>query len=491
MIKNLSDILKYFISYILRIQNYPLFIISLIYLVFPTSIDAQEIEINKTYDYSIYFVAHDLLVDQRDSSYYLSGTIGSSSVQNYFLLKTNIYGDTIWLRTDIDTASSGIYGLKVLLNDRGNIVVMSRKDDNNTGILFSEYNAGGIHISDNLFNIPNCNFYPSSFCYINNKAYVFAFEYDTAFVGGTLLTFDSTYSNPLINRFPNFSAINSSQTLLVTSDPKLAVCGDIFDSTSNQTQPAVCYVDTLGNIYNTTIFPDTGYCHFNSIKGLSNNRFCLSKDFHNSISGYKTQFLTLDSSFTIIDSIDFNDYTNYSSSEEILNHSNYFALTFDSSVFVFKEDSQSTAVNFQTITIPNQEVTLSGICKNFENQLVLFGVGTDGGVGSHSTFLLIISDTSNYLSINNEANNFDDITVFPTVLTQNIINFSSSRFSTVNSIKLINNSGQLLFHSNLKQTLEPYKTTSFQFPTSIPNGIYYLIINTNQSHIYKLIINYE
>ncbi len=465
-------------------------IIILINSIFLGSIKAQSIVVNKTYDYSIYFVAHDLLVDQRDSSYYLAGTFGSSATQEYFLMKINELGDTLWLKVSSDSTISGVSGTKLMFNDSGNIILMSRKDGgNNTSILFSEFSTSGNHIFDYSFDLPNLNFYPNSFCFINQKAYVFAFEYDTVFIGGVLISFDSLFSPINITRFSNFGSSSGPKSIYVTSSLSMAVCGDFIDSISNQTQPAVCYVDTMGNISNLRIFPDSGYCYFNSINRTSGNKFCLSEDFHNTISGYKTRFMTLDSSFTILFSNDFNNYTDYSSSIELSDGNDFLAFTYDSSVVIYKEDSINSISSFIDINILLPEIALKGVEKNWNDELIVFGSATDGGVTAHSTFFIVISDSSRFSSSNNEYLKSNKFTIYPNPSIGESFIIRSEFMNRISSIYLLNDLGNEVYKCAIPQHLESEMEINLTFPTLLPSGQYYLLINENQSYIYKLIIN--
>ena len=68
-------------------------------------------------------------------------------------------------------------------------------------------------------------------------------------------------------------------------------------------------------------------------------------------------------------------------------------------------------------------------------------------------------------------------------------NIRSEFMNRISSIYLLNDLGNEVFKSAMPQYLEPGMEINLTFPNLFPSGQYYLLINANQSYIYKLIIN--
>ncbi len=206
--------------------------------------------------------AEDLIVTQ-DSALVLTGKAWKPShLGNYYILKCDLDGDTIWYRegtlydplNPFSTSDNFGYFVKELQN--GSYVVGGIIEGTVLSMYIIGYSQSGIKEFEKTYSISGYSFYPETMTQIDSSLFFFGRKCDsvcadvffkTTLKGDSLSLIESNNYN--IGFHPKASVKNSLFDIITA--------GNNFDSILGINQPSLKIIDTTGIISDEYVFPGT------------------------------------------------------------------------------------------------------------------------------------------------------------------------------------------------------------------------------------------
>ena len=457
-------------------------------ILFSFSSHAQQINFNQYYNFgNQYFNCYDFNITS-DSCYLLAGYVGGSTGGKYFLMKTDSMGDTLWMRTGIDSLSNTFVGKKIIELENKNYLLFSNRYSSTNRLLVSEYSVTGQLLYESFLFPNNIDIASYSAIKVFNEIYLTAYSSDSNGSHNLLITLDSSFNAVDIDTITDFQPSDISESIIVTSDTLLICAGLAYDSSISQNVSAIAKFDHSHHLQLLKYFADTSSASITSIKSAITHTATAS--IFRWASTPKIDFVTLDNNLDSVNIYSFQANSLANSIMELSDSSFIVAISYDSSVLVKKISSSSVEIWENEIPNPHQEIKLSGLNSNWRNELILGGWSDDGVQFPHISFLSNLTDSTLFNNIPLVKNKMElDAYLYPNP-TNGILNIVLN--NEPNKLPLINVNSLLGeeiigFTTTSEQNLFKTKIT-FSFDKALPRGIYFILISNEQTTIVKKFI---